>query len=141
MNNKNKIFILGIFFLISIIFSYFFSEDTLGGARIDYNFHEKFIVLFAEDFKNTFNNYGHDELYARNSPVFYIFLSLIYKAGIDLESIRYVNVISIPLLFYIFYECLKIQFKNINKHLLIFFSFVIFLSPTVRSFVVWPYPI
>ena len=141
MNNKNKIFILGIFFLISIIFSYFFSEDTLGGARIDYNFHEKFIVLFAEDFKNTFNNYGHDELYARNSPVFYIFLSLIYKAGIDLESIRYVNVISIPLLFYIFYECLKIQFKNINKHLLIFFSFVIFLSPTVRSLVVWPYPI
>ncbi len=141
MNKTNKIFFLGTFFFISIIFSYFFSEDTLGGAKIDYNFHEKFIVLFAEDFKNTFNNYGQGELYARNSPVFYIFLSLIYKIGIDLESIRYLNIISIPLFVYIFYECLKIQFKNINSNLLIFLAFVIFLSPTVRSLVVWPYPI
>ena len=75
MNKTNKIFFLGTLFFISIVFSYFFSEDTLGGAKIDYNFHEKFIVLFAEDFKNTFNNYGHGELYARNSPVFYIILS------------------------------------------------------------------
>ena len=141
MNKTNKIFFLGTFFFISIIFSYFFSEDTIGGAKIDYNFHEKFIVLFAEDFKNTFNNYGQGELYARNSPVFYIFLSLIYKIGIDLESIRYLNIISIPLFVYIFYECLKIQFKNINSNLLIFLAFVIFLSPTVRSLVVWPYPI
>ncbi len=141
MNKTNKIFFLGTFFFISIIFSYFFSEDTIGGAKIDYNFHEKFIVLFAEDFKNTFNNYGQGELYARNSPVFYIFLSLIYKIGIDLESIRYLNIISIPLFVYIFYECLKIQFKNIDNNLLIFLTFVIFLSPTVRSLVVWPYPI
>ena len=31
-----------------------------------------------DNFKNTFNNYGHDNLFARNSPIFYIVLSLIY---------------------------------------------------------------
>ena len=126
---------------ISIIFSYFFSEDTLGGAKQDYLFHEKFIILFAEDFKNTFNNYGHDDLFARNSPIFYIFLSFMYKAGIDLDSIRYLNFISILLLIYIFYGCLKIKFRNIKNSILILMSFLIFLSPTVRSLVVWPYPI
>ena len=141
MNKINKNIFLGAFFFLSIIFSYIFLEDTLGGAKHDYLFHEKFIILFAEDFKNTFNNYGQDDLFARNSPIFYIFLSLIYKAGLDLDTIRYVNIISIPLLIYIFYSCLKIRFKNITNASLMLMSFVIFLSPTVRSLTVWPYPI
>ncbi len=141
MNKTNKLFFLGILLFISIIFSYIFLEDTLGGARHDYLFHEKFIILFAEDFKNTFNNYGHNDLYARNSPIFYIFVSLIYKAGVDLDTIRYLNIISILLLIYIFYNCLKIKFKNITNTSLMLMSFVIFLSPTVRSLAVWPYPI
>ena len=73
MNKVNKTNFWYTLLFISIIFSYFFSEDTLGGAKQDYLFHEKFIILFAEDFKNTFNNYGQDDLYARNSPIFYIF--------------------------------------------------------------------
>tara|TARA_A100001015_G_scaffold269280_1_gene320846 strand:- start:222 stop:1469 length:1248 start_codon:yes stop_codon:yes gene_type:complete len=141
MNKVNKTNFWYTLLFISIIFSYFFSEDTLGGAKQDYLFHEKFIILFAEDFKNTFNNYGQDNLYARNSPIFYIFLSFIYRVGIDLDTIRYVNIISIPLLIYIFYSCLKIRFKNITNSSMVLMSFVIFLSPTVRSLTVWPYPI
>ena len=141
MNKINKIFFLGILLFISIIFSYVFLEDTLGGAKHDYIFHEKFIILFAEDFKNTFDNYGQDNLFARNSPIFYIFISLIYKAGLDLDTIRYVNIISVPLLIYIFFDCLKIKFKNFTNASLMLMSFVIFLSPTVRSLTVWPYPI
>ena len=141
MHKINKINFWCTLLFISIIFSYFFSEDTLGGAKQDYLFHEKFIILFAEDFKNTFNNYGQDDLYARNSPIFYIFLSFIYRVGIDLDTIRYVNIISIPLLIYIFYSCLKIRFNNITNAPLVLMSFVIFLSPTVRSLTVWPYPI
>ena len=141
MNKINKTFFWGTLLFISIIFSYFFSEDTLGGAKQDYLFHEKFIISFAEDFKNTFNSYGQGDLYARNSPVFYIFLSLIYKVGVDLDTIRYLNIISILLLIYIFYDCLKIKFKNIKNTALILMSFVILLSPTVRSLAVWPYPI
>ena len=141
MNKVNKTNFWYTLLFISIIFSYFFSEDTLGGAKQDYLFHEKFIILFAEDFKNTFNNYGQDDLYARNSPIFYIFLSFIYRVGIDLDAIRYLNIISTPLLIYIFYSCLKVRFKNITNAPLVLMSFVIFLSPTVRSLTVWPYPI
>ena len=141
MDKSKNIFILGVALILSIVFSYIILEDTIGGAKNDFVFHKKFIILFAEDFKNTFNEYGKGELLARNSPVFYIFLSLIYKSGIDLDNIKYLNIISIPLLVYIFYSCLKIQFRNINTNLLIFFSLVVFLSPTVRSLVVWPYPI
>ena len=141
MNKTKNIFILGVILFLSIVISYIISEDTLGGAKHDFIFHEKFIILFAEDFKNTFNEYGKDELYARNSPIFYIILSFIYKSGINLENIKYLNLISIPLLIYVFYSCLKIQFKDINKNLLIFLSLIILLSPTIRSLVVWPYPI
>ena len=140
MDKSKNIFILGVALFLSIVFSYIILEDTIGGAKNDFVFHKKFIILFAEDFRNTFNEYGKGDLLARNSPVFYIFLSLIYKSGIDLDNIKYLNIISIPLLVYVFYSCLKIQFRNISTNLLIFFSFVVFLSPTVRSLVVWPYP-
>ena len=112
MNNSRNIFILGTILFSSIIFSYIILEDTIGGAKIDFSFHKKFIILFAEDFKNTLNEYGKGDLVARNSPVFYIFLSLIYKSGIDLDNIKYLNIISIPLLIYAFYSCFKIQFKK-----------------------------
>ena len=121
MNKSKNIFILGVVLFLSIVFSYIILEDTIGGAKNDFVFHKKFIILFAEDFKNTFNGYGKGELLARNSPVFYIFLSLIYKSGIDLDNIKYLNIISIPLLVYVFYSCLKIQFRGINTNLLIFF--------------------
>lgn len=141
MYKSKKIFFFGILLFLSILLSYIFSEDTLGGAKYDYFFHEKFITLFAEDFKHTFINYGKGELYARNSPIFYIFLATLYKFGIDLTTIRYLNIISIPLFIYVFYSCLKLQFKNINSSFLLLLTFIIFLSPTVRSLVVWPYPI
>ena len=141
MDKSKNIFILGVVLFLSIIFSYIILEDTIGGAQNDFNFHKKFIILFAEDFKNTFYNYGRGELLARNSPIFYIFLSFLYKIGIEIDKLKYLNIISIPLLVYVFYSCLKIQFKNINTNLLIFLSFVVLLSPTVRSLVVWPYPI
>ena len=141
MDKPKNIFILGVLLFLSIIFSYIISEDTIGGAKNDFIFHKKFIILFAEDFQNTLSNYGKGELLARNSPVFYIFLSLIYKSGIGLDNLKFLNIISIPILVYLFYSCLRIQFKNINTNLLIFFSFVVLLSPTVRSLLIWPYPI
>ena len=141
MNKSRNVFILITILFLSIIFSYIILEDTLGGAKHDFTFHEKFVILFAEDFKNTFRDYGKGELLARNSPIFYIVLSFIYKSGIELDKIKYLNIISIPLLIYPFYSCLKIQFKNIDRNFLIFLSFIVLLSPTVRSLIVWPYPI
>ena len=141
MDKPKNIFILGVLLFLSIVFSYIILEDTIGGAKNDFIFHKKFIILFAEDFKNTLSNYGKGELLARNSPVFYIFLSLIYKSGIGLDNLKFLNIISIPILVYVFNSCLRIQFKNINTNLLIFLSFVVLLSPTIRSLLIWPYPI
>ena len=64
-----------------------------------------------------------------------------FKIGLDFDSIRYLNIISILIIIYLFFECLKIKFKNADKNVLKILVFVLFLSPTVRSLVVWPYPI
>ena len=141
MNNTSKINVLGLVFFVSIIFSYIISEDTLGGAKHDFIFHERLIVSFANDFFYTFNNYGDGDLFTRNSPIFYIILSFLFKLGIELESIRYLNLVAAPLIIYSFYQCLKIRFNNVNDIYLKIFSFIIFLSPTVRSLIIWPYPI
>ena len=78
MNKSRNVFILVTILFLSIIFSYIILEDTLGGAKHDFVYHERFIILFAEDFKNTFRDYGKGELLARNSPIFYIILSFLF---------------------------------------------------------------
>ena len=95
MQNEKIVNTLGILLFISLAVGFLISEDTLGAAKHDYIHHEKFIVLFAENFFSTFQNYGNGDLHTRNSPVFYIFLSLLYKSGITLELIRYLNFISL----------------------------------------------
>ena len=141
MSKEQKINFFGIFLFFTLIFAFFSSEDLLGGAQHDFNFHKKFIILFSEDFFNTLRNYGSDKLIAQNSPVFYILISFLFKMGMDFESLRYLNIISIFIMIYIFFSCLKIKFKNTDKYLLKILVLILFLSPTVRSLVVWPYPI
>ncbi len=140
MNNSTKISIFGGLLFLSIIFSYVVSEDTLGGAKHDYYTHENFIYLFADDFINTFKNYPSYE-YTRNSPLFYIIFSQLYKLGLDLNTLRHLNIISAFFIVYLFYECLKINFPKVDIFSLQLFSFILFLSPTIRSLTVWPYPI
>ena len=140
MNNSTKISIFGVLLFLSIIFSYIISEDTLGGAKQDYYTYENFIYLFADDFINTFKNYPSYE-FTRNSPFFYIIFSQLYKLGLDLNTLRHLNVISAFFIVYLFYECLKIKFPKVNIFSLQLFSFILFLSPTIRSLTVWPYPI
>ena len=122
MNKINKIFFFGILLFISIIFSYVFLEDTLGGAKHDYLFHQKFIKLFAEDFKYTIQFYGTENLNARNSPVLYIFSSLLIKLGFTLEFIKYLNSVALFFLFHSFYICLKTKYPKVNVEVYIFFS-------------------
>ena len=61
--------------------------------------------------------------------------------GLDIDTIRYLNILSVFLLTYFFFDCLKIKFAKTNVAILKIFSLVLFLSPTIRSLVVWPYPI
>ena len=46
MNNSIKINIVSFLLFVSIIFSYIISEDTLGGAKIDFYQYEDIIYLF-----------------------------------------------------------------------------------------------
>ena len=58
--------------------------------------------------------------------------------SIAFETIRLIHLhLSIPLVI-IFYKCLYLKFKNIEKSYLILLSLVIFLSPTFRSLSIWP---
>ena len=125
--------------VLSLVLSIIFGEDSLGGAKHDYFFHEKFINLFSVDFKNTIILYG-TEYNARNSPIFYIILSYFYKAGLTIWLIKYLNLVAIIFLIHGFYICLKIKYNNINYIALTLLIIVILLSPTIRSLLIWPYP-
>lgn len=141
MKKSKTIYLLPIFLTFTLIISYTMGEDSLGGAEHDFIFHKKFIFLFAEDLKNTFLIYGFDELRARNSPVLYIFLGYLVKLGIKIEYIRYLNFIVVVPLLVIFSNCIKIKYKGLNyKTLIILFS-ILLLSPTIRSLIIWPYPL
>ncbi len=134
---KNYLFII---FYLTILIGFYFDEDLLGGAKHDYLFHIRFIELFSKDFIEGIKIYGYEDYLVRNSPIFYIILSQLNKL-VGLETIRLINSISSLLLVIIFYRCLKIKFKTTNNEILKILSCIIFLSPTVRSHAIWPYPI
>ena len=131
MNNSIKINIVSFLLFASIIFSLIISEDTLGGAKIDFYQYEDIIYLFSEDLLNTLKNYSSFG-YTRNSPIFFIILSYLYKLGLELDLIRYLNIVSVFLITYLFYDCLKIKFNKVNVGTLKILSLVLLLSPTVR---------
>ena len=112
MKKINFSFLVLILLVISIAFSFYFNEDSTGGAKNDYIHHEKIIFLFAENFKETFLKYGTDEVMARNSPIFYILMSFFIKIGISIETLKYANSIIIPFYIFAFIECMKIRYKS-----------------------------
>lgn len=140
ISNK-KILILPLIIILSLIISFYFGEDTLGGAKHDHFFILKFSLLFSENFSETFNNYGIGILQARNSPIFSIFQSLFINLGADLDILRYLNSLIIIPIFYFFYKSLKIKYPDLSYEVKIIFTSILFLSPTIRSLIIWPYPL
>ena len=139
---KNKlIYILPLIILFSFILGLYFNEDSLGGGKADYYFHEKFFFHFLNDFNLTFSNYGTGELYARNSPIFYILYSLLLKIGLSIKTFKIINVFFLSFYIMIFIKCLKLKFNKIDASTQILFSSIILLSPTIRTMVVWTYPL
>ena len=109
---KNKIFPL--FVLLSFIIGFIFSEDTLGGGKNDYLYHEKYFVNFYNDFFTTLKNYGMDQANenVRNSPFFYIIFSLFLKMGFGIDGLKFINLIIIIPTIIFFNKCLNINYKN-----------------------------
>ena len=136
--NKNFL-ILPILLIISFFGSIYFGEDSLSGAQHDFIHHQKYFYLFSENFYETYKNFGLD-FSVRNSPVFYMFFSIFLKLGLTLESLKLINLLILIPLSIFFIKCLNIKFPNINTESRIYFLSALFLSPTIRSLIAWPYP-
>lgn len=122
---------------ISLIVGFFFDENLNLGAKPDWYFGDiPVIEALSVDLKKTFINYdiyGH-----RHSPVYLIFLSFLKSVGFDYDLIRFIHLNISILLIYFFFKCLSFKFDNIDKNILLIFSFSILLSPTFRSLAIWP---
>ena len=147
MRNKFKFFntnhhylIIFLIFYLTVLLGMYFNEDNLGGAAHDSIYHFRIVQQFNENFFYTLANFGKYELDlgTRNSPVFWVFIS-IFNKFISFDSIRVLNSLIIFLTAVIFYKCLLLKYKNFNHLNLIILASMIFLSPSLRSLVIWPY--
>jgi hypothetical protein len=125
-----------IFLYLTLLISFYFGENSTGGALIDYPNQKEIVTLFSKDFKETILNY--DNFSTRHSPVLLIFLSFGEKLGLNDMMIRLFHLHLCLLLPLFFYKCLKLKFKEIDKKILILISGLIFLSPTFRTLAIWP---
>jgi hypothetical protein len=142
---KNNIFkaqvTISIFLYLTLILGFFSNEDSLGGAIHDYNFHLPIIFSFKNNISDSLSIYGSDEMIARNSPFFYIIFGFIYKFLENVNILRFINSHVIILVIIFFYKALKIKFYAVEKEKLYLISIILFLSPTLRSLSIWPYPL
>ncbi len=122
---------------ISLIVGFFFDENLNLGAKPDWYFGDiPVLESLSVDLKKTLINY--DVYSHRHSPVYLIFLSFLKNIGLDFDLIRFIHLNISILLIYFFYKCLLLKFDNIEKNILLIFSFSILLSPTFRSLAIWP---
>ena len=139
-NNKSILFIVIFLGIISLIFAAYIGEDSLGGAKHDFLFHAKYINNFAENFQNAFNDFGKT-FEVRNSPVFYIYSSLLVKFGFKIELLKYLNLFIIFPLIVFFLKSINLKHKKLTFLGKSFLIAIIFISPTIRSLSAWPYPL
>ena len=137
LNNYRFSIFLSITLYLSLVVGFFLGEDLNSGAIGDWHGTNYPVIRdSAVDLKNTLLNYT--DYHHRHSPIYPIFLGQFIKLNFSYDFIRFIHLnISISLI-YIFYKCLVLKFKNINKNIFIILSLVIFLSPTFRSLAIWP---
>ena len=134
ISKRNNYLILLVY--LSIILGFIINEDTLGGAFADYNSLDHVAHKFYDNFIKTLLNY--DDLNHRQSPIFYIFKSFFLDFNENFQRLIFLHIfLLIPL---IFYKCLKLKFKSINKNNLKLIACLIILFPTFRSYAIWPDP-
>ena len=138
--NKNILTYSIIIGFLTIIYGSYIGEDALGGARNDYLFHEKYIINFYNNFNEAFDKFG-ENYEVRNSPIFFMLASLFLKLGVDIEYLKYLNLIVVLLIVIFLTKTLNLKFGNLSIISKTFLISIVFLSPTIRSIAAWPYPI
>ncbi len=132
---KKELFFF-LFLYITLIISFFFGENSTGGAISDYLNQKRASQAFALDFYKTL--YEYDTYDTRHSPILIIFLSFFEKIKLPDILIRIIHLHLCLLLPLIFYKCLTVKFSEIDKKILFFLTSLVFLSPTFRSLAIWP---
>ena len=142
IQNRN-IYILSFITFFSLIIGYYLGEDTLGRGKEDYEYHIKYFKQFSENFLLAYNEFGvnHEVIVVRNSPFFYMIFSIFLKIGLSLEQLRLINFLILIPFFIFFFKCLDIKYFKISLETKLIFASVLLLSPTVRTLVIWPYPL
>ncbi len=131
---NNEFFLIYLLYF-SLLISFYFGENSTGGAFTDYYGHNILGIEFTKNFSETFLNY--DKFHTRHSPIFLIFLGFLEKIFVIDSFKRFFFLHIFLLLPIIFYRCLTIKF-NVDKKILILLTSLIFISPTFRSLSIWP---
>ena len=137
IREKYLVFFLFLGLYLSLLIGLYLNEDNLGGAAHDSIYHFRISEKFNENFLKTFDEFGNLEQ-TRNSPVFWIFLSLLSNF-FSYQTIQFLNTFLIFPFTYFFYKCLKIKYNKIKSIYLIILCSYLFLSPSLRSLIIWPY--
>ena len=131
LNRKPVVYIL---FYITFIISFYFGENSSGGAFIDSSRMETYLNEIGANFKNGIMLFIDTKMV--HSPIFYIIKSILENFLNKLSS----DLIFLTLGFFIpviFYSILKKQFRGLDKNLLFAISLVLYFSPYLRSSAVW----
>ena len=143
ISKKNKYlhkikYLITVFFLLTLLLGFFFSENASGGAYIDYEFLNPWVVKFSKNTIETLYLYLENKALIIHSPIFYIFLGQVLNFLGSYEFTRFFYIFLSSFLPIIFYKILKRKYSNIkNYYYLFIFSNIIFLSPYFRSSAVW----
>ena len=140
---KNKytyLLLVAVFF--SLLVGLYLGEDSIGSGKHDYTYHLVFLNDFSENFFETYKKFGSiDGHKVRNSPIFYMLFAIFLKIGLPIGSLKIINlIVLIPLLIF-FIKCLEIKYPQIDTGAKIYFLSALLLSPTIRTLLVWPYPL
>ena len=132
--NKEILFLFSLY--ITLLISFFYGENSTGGAILDYNNQKVITAKFVSSFKETLLNY--DNFSTRHSPILLIILSFLEKLFLSDLLIRIIHLHFCLLLPYFFYQILKVKFSGVDKTILFLITGLIFLSPTFRTLAIWP---
>ena len=126
------------FFYFSILIGFYFDENITIGPKIDFINHLKTLNAFDLDLKFALLNYHTIDYPTRISPVFLLYLYCLKNIFSNIDFLRFISMNIYLISPFIFYNCLKLKFRSINKNILFYFSFLLYLSPSFRGNTIWP---
>jgi hypothetical protein len=123
-----------IFFILSLLVSLYFGENSSGGSYLDYKSTQKFVEAFDQ---NLFDGF---KWFITNDQIHFPFFYIIKYYLIKFFSLPIVHIIYIflsSLIPYFLFKSVYLKFPQYDKKIILLFSCVVYLSPHFRSSAVW----